>query len=750
MRNDINDRIQAKVEEVRRMVPASEDLISRLPPTFFELSDIDDIIHDLQHLPTIVSLKRKYYNFNSDIEEFSIMSCDRYRLVRTLNEFYLNNPADTKLFRIYFDRSRKFAIVGSYYLLSGSIRSKEKDLTEPVWSKLEVTRTGEDSHKRIVFHPYSQDKKEISAEVANVSFLTVIKNFIETMTRFDCSFIEIWMKRSYSKKVRTLYSLRIRYYDSLDDDDISGLSNEMIHYLSPFIETRSLFSIIGPVMVGPSSSHTAGAAMIGNVAREMILSLIEQRNVKDLRSIGVRLIGSFLETGAGHSTPEAILGGLNGLSPDSPTLLKSGMEFMKEPEKCYFDFRGREIAFSGFLPKDKIVEKRYSKEHNRNIAEIIVETETGHLSITGFSIGGGEIEIRYLNGKRLRHPINGKSMVVLDRKSFPKVTEPFVGIKVKPMGGIEMKPGNKHEFLLDFNTFEEMLEIFGHGIAGAELVEGILKAEESISGLTKEASLKKTRQIWNVMNEGMKIGDDRGDMANFNICDGDSVLVKSYISSGNIFGNNLYTRALKYSLSVIEKNARHGLIVACPTAGACGILPAVIRSWEELTDGQSNEKNEKIIGALVTSGFLGMLFYDVVPTAGATYGCQAEIGAGAAMAASALTFLQDGNLCEIIHAFTLAIKNSMGLTCDPVSGLVEVPCIKRNGIFTSLAISSSLMALSGIRSVISPDEVILAVKEVGEKMSDDFKETARGGLAVTRDARKIEKLMDEYNMNRNR
>ena len=747
MADDREDRIRAKVEIVKAKVPGSADLISRLPPTFYELSDVDDIIHDLRHLPAIMSQKKKYYNFNSDIEEFSILSCDRHRLVRTLNSFYLNNLAPTKLFRIYFDKAREFAIVGSYYLLSGSERSKEKDLAEPVWSKLEVTST-RGTHKRIVFHPYSKEKKEIIVEVSNVSFLTVIKNFIETMTRFECSFIEIWMNRSYSKRIQTLYSLRIRYYDPLDDDDISALSNEMIHYLSPFIQTRSLFSIIGPVMVGPSSSHTAGAAMIGNISREMILSLFEQGKVKNIRSIGIRLIGSFLETGVGHSTPEAILGGLNGQAPDSSTLLEVGMNFMKAPEKYRFDYQGEKIPFSGFIPIDESAEKRYSKEQNRNIAEIIVLTETGELSITGFSIGGGEIEIRYLNGQRLSHPIDGKSLVVLDRKSFPKVTAPFVGITVKPTGGMEIKPGKEHEFMLDFNTFEEMLAIFGHGIKGNELVDGILRAENSISGLDKETALEKTREIWAVMYEGMKSGDEGEESAIFNICGRDSSLVSEYISYRNIFGNNLYTLALKYSLSVIEKNARHDLIVACPTAGSCGILPAVLKSWEDLSDGDSNEKKEKIIGALVTSGFLGMLFYDVVPTAGATYGCQAEIGVGAAMAASALTYLLNGTLEEIIQAFTLAIKNSMGLTCDPVSGLVEVPCIKRNGIFTSLAITSSLMALSGVRSVISPDEVILAVKEVGEKMSEDFKETARGGLAVTRDARKIEKQMDEYNKSR--
>jgi len=748
MSNDREERIRAKIEKIKGKVPASEDLIDRLPPAFYELSDIDDIIHDLRHLPAIISRKKKYYNFNSDIEEFSIMSCDRYRLVRTLNDFYLNNQAKTKLFRIYFDRQRKFAIVGSYYLLSGSKRSKEKDLVEPVWSNLEVTSTRRDTHKRIVFHPYVAKKKEITAEVANVSFLTVIKNIIETMTRFQCSFIEIWMNRSYSKQVRTLYSLRIRYYDPLDDDDISGLKLEVIHYLSPFIQTRSLFSIIGPVMVGPSSSHTAGAAKIGNIAREILFSLFEQGKVDKIKSIGVRLVGSFLETGVGHSTPEAILGGLNSFTPESPTLLEEGMKFMKSPEKYCFDFQGKKIAFNGFLTIDGDAEKRYSKEHNRNIAEIHVKTDTGELCITGFSIGGGEIEIRYLNGVRLGHPIDGKSEVILNRRSFPKVSDPFLGITVKPIGGTGKKPGNKHEFQLEFNTFEEMLEIFGHGIGGAELVEVILKAEMSISGLSREAAVEKTRQIWEVMSDGMSGSDERGESVTFNICGGDSGLLNNYISPGNIFGENLYTKALKYSLSVIEKNARHGLIVACPTAGACGILPAVLRSWDDISDGDSNEKEEKIIGALLTSGFLGMLFYDVVPTAGATYGCQAEIGVGAAMAASALTYVLDGNLEEIIHAFTLAIKNSMGLTCDPVSGLVEVPCIKRNGIFTSLAISSSLMALSGVRSVISPDEVILAVKEVGEKMSDDFKETARGGLAVTRDARKIEKKMDEYNSSR--
>jgi L-serine dehydratase len=138
-----------------------------------------------------------------------------------------------------------------------------------------------------------------------------------------------------------------------------------------------------------------------------------------------------------------------------------------------------------------------------------------------------------------------------------------------------------------------------------------------------------------------------------------------------------------------------------------------------------------------------MILFTDVSTAGADYGCQAEIGAAAAMAASELVYLEGGNHSQMIEAFALALKNSLGLICDPVAGLVEVPCVKRNGIYSSLGITSALMALSGVKSFISPDEVVLTMREVGERLHIDYKETGRAGLAKTRDGKQVERDFEE-------
>ncbi|MDD2635881.1 MAG: L-serine ammonia-lyase, iron-sulfur-dependent, subunit alpha, partial [Bacteroidales bacterium] len=169
------------------------------------------------------------------------------------------------------------------------------------------------------------------------------------------------------------------------------------------------------------------------------------------------------------------------------------------------------------------------------------------------------------------------------------------------------------------------------------------------------------------------------------------------------------------------------------------ILPGVLTAWHELNPGQE----DKILDSLLVAGFFGMILFTDVSTAGSDYGCQAEIGAAAAMAASALTYLEGGTHNQMIEAFVLALKNSLGLICDPVAGLVEVPCVKRNGIYSSMAITAALMALSGVKSFISPDEVVLTMREVGERLHVDYKETGRAGLAKTRDGKEVEKDFEQ-------
>lgn len=197
--------------------------------------------------------------------------------------------------------------------------------------------------------------------------------------------------------------------------------------------------------------------------------------------------------------------------------------------------------------------------------------------------------------------------------------------------------------------------------------------------------------------------------------------------------------AVAASMAVLEVNASMGRIVAAPTAGASGILPGTLlmcanaKGWDD----------DALMRGLFNAGALGMIVARNASIAGAEGGCQAETGTAAAMAASALVELSGGTPEMSLHAAAIALKNVMGLVCDPVAGLVECPCIKRNAIGAANALMSADLALAGIASIIPFDEVVIAMKNVGRLMSPDLRETARGGIAASPTARAIAKRLEE-------
>ncbi len=186
-------------------------------------------------------------------------------------------------------------------------------------------------------------------------------------------------------------------------------------------------------------------------------------------------------------------------------------------------------------------------------------------------------------------------------------------------------------------------------------------------------------------------------------------------------------KAMATALTVAESNAAMGKIVASPTAGSCGILPGAILTMMS----ERGTSREDACLALLCAGGIGMVIAQQATIAGAEGGCQAECGAAAAMAAAALVELCGGTPDMALHAVAMALKNQLGLVCDPVAGLVEVPCIKRNAGGVMCAVAAADMALAGIRSVIPADEVILAMGEVGAALPCSLRETAQGGLAAT-------------------
>lgn len=203
--------------------------------------------------------------------------------------------------------------------------------------------------------------------------------------------------------------------------------------------------------------------------------------------------------------------------------------------------------------------------------------------------------------------------------------------------------------------------------------------------------------------------------------------------------DNLAHKTAVYALAISEANAKMFKIVACPTAGSCGILPAVMIAVAE----ELGTDTDASINALFMAAGIGAVVSRNASVAGAVGGCQAECGTAAAMAAAAAVELAGGTNDEIVQGFALCMKNTLGLACDPVAGLVEVPCVKRNACLAVMAIAAAEMALAGIKSVIPPDEVIEAMASIGHMMPVALKETSEGGLARTVTGKEIAERLEK-------
>ena len=230
------------------------------------------------------------------------------------------------------------------------------------------------------------------------------------------------------------------------------------------------------------------------------------------------------------------------------------------------------------------------------------------------------------------------------------------------------------------------------------------------------------------MKEAIQTGMASKELSMSGMCGQDCHRVQNYYKSQRPMFGPLFEKVVEYALATSEENIRMGKIVACPTAGSCGILPAALVAVSEEFDHSEREQ----LNALITAGEIGRIISSKVSLAGAVAGCQAECGAASAMAAAAICQLRGGNVSQVLNASALAMKNLLGLTCDPVAGLVEVPCVKRNPFLAVYAITAAELALSGVESKIPLDEVIDAMEQTGALMSPTLKESSQAGLATTK------------------
>ncbi|MFX1587553.1 MAG: L-serine ammonia-lyase, iron-sulfur-dependent, subunit alpha [Promethearchaeota archaeon] len=211
---------------------------------------------------------------------------------------------------------------------------------------------------------------------------------------------------------------------------------------------------------------------------------------------------------------------------------------------------------------------------------------------------------------------------------------------------------------------------------------------------------------------------------------------KKLLSPGIFFGNNM-KQAISWAMAIAEYNSGMGLIVACPTAGSSGVLPAVLFKAKDILE----KSDEDLLNALIVAGAVGAIIGNQAMLSGSEGGCQAEVGVASAMAAAAITYMASGSHDQISNAIALSLKNILGLVCDPVAGLVISPCIKRNAIGVVNAFLAAEMALSGVISIIPADEVIDAMMKVGRKLPYELKETGKGGIAATKTGKRIRKSL---------
>lgn len=284
----------------------------------------------------------------------------------------------------------------------------------------------------------------------------------------------------------------------------------------------------------------------------------------------------------------------------------------------------------------------------------------------------------------------------------------------------------------NITTFSELLLVCGQ--TKKKIYELTQEKETVLLDITVEQVRAKVKNSLNAMKEAIKTGLKSNEKSLSKQCGDDCEKLQKRFEKKNALFGNLFEKITSYSLATIEENLRMGKIVACPTAGSCAIVPSVIVAISE----ELNLSEDEQINALITAGTIGSIVSNKVALAGAVAGCQAECGVASAMAAGALVQILGGSEKQMVHAVALALKNILGLTCDPVAGLVEIPCVKRNAFLAIHAVTAAELALSGIESKIPADEVVDSLAQTGQLMSPMLKESSQAGLAKTKTALKIE------------
>lgn len=459
------------------------------------------------------------------------------------------------------------------------------------------------------------------------------------------------------------------------------------------ISVFDLFSI----GIGPSSSHTVGPM---RAARMFARRLKNEGLLAHTASIRAELYGSLGATGHGHGTPKAVLLGLEGESPRTVNVETADDRVAEIRSSGRLNVLGmHDIAFS--FDDDLILHRRKTLPYHANGMTVFAYDADGApvLEKTYYSVGGGfVVDETVLNDEAAA----GQNPIVPDDTALK----------------------------YPFRTGDELLRLS----AETGLSISALMLENEKAWRTEAEIRQGLLDIWGVMQACVSRGMSREGI----LPGGLKVRRRAANSARQLRAEgDPAARAMEwitlYAMAVNEENAAGGRVVTAPTNGAAGIIPAVLHYYMNFVPGGSTqeEKDDAVVRFLLAAGAIGMLFKENASISGAEVGCQGEVGSACSMAAGALAEVLGGSPEQVENAAEIGMEHNLGLTCDPVGGLVQIPCIERNGMAAVKAVTAAKMAMRGDGShKVSLDKVIKTMKETGADMSVKYKETARGGLAV--------------------
>lgn len=515
--------------------------------------------------------------------------------------------------------------------------------------------------------------------------------------------------------------------------------------------TTSAFEILGPIMVGPSSSHTAGALRIALVASSVAPAPV--------RSVRFVLINSFSHTYRGHGSDKALVAGMLGLATDD-LRVRDSFELAAQAGLSF------EFVEAGDDP---------GRHPNTVCVEMHCDDGTPagiNFSVEGESLGGGRIRIARINNvpvtltgemptllvahrdvpgvlanltsqfsqvsaniatiSTYRTARGGMAYTIIEADDVP--TEAFIG-RVRQLPQVTQAclvrvPGtaptpNPKNYTLNFDFGSDLLKLCARHHAS---IGQIMREREcELSAITPDTADKNMRKVLLVMQEESTATLESPERSLGGLLFGQAKRVAEAPDAlkAALMGSAM-TDAVSYAMATLERSATMGVMVAAPTAGAAGVVPGTLLGVAK----HLKPREEALLDSLWCAAAVGGIIARNASVAGAEGGCQAEVGTAAAMAAAGLVSLLGGTPEQALNASSIAIANLLGLVCDPVRGLVEFPCQDRNAIGVANAISAAQLSLSGVGTPIPFDEVVAAMDSVGRALPYTLRETALGGLAA--------------------